>query len=447
VSTTATRPERVAIVGGGWAGLAVAVRAIQLGHRVSVFEASRQWGGRARTLDRPSNRFPSGLDNGQHILIGAYTATLDLMQQVGVDVAKVLHPMPLSLRFADGSGLAIPAWASRWPAPLDVLAAMACAQGWGTRDKWALLRTTAQWRLNGFTCPSHWTVGDLCQHLPERVLQDMIEPLCVAALNTPMGQASATVFLRVLQDTLLGPGWGPFKASTLLLPRTDLGTLLPQPAVAWLQKHGARCHLGSRVQALQKQGTCWRLVSQAPEDQFDHVVLACPPAEAARLALAAAPEKAAAWGTQALALPHEPIATVYLQAPADWRCPSGEPMLAMRDGPAQFAFHRTTLGGPPGLLALVASACTSDKAALVQAVLLQAATQLRLPTATVLQTVVEKRATFASTPHLQRPGMVVAPGLWAAGEYVAGPYPGTLESAVRSGMQVAEAIGTVAPTL
>jgi predicted NAD/FAD-dependent oxidoreductase len=55
----------------------------------------------------------------------------------------------------------------------------------------------------------------------------------------------------------------------------------------------------------------------------------------------------------------------------------------------------------------------------------------------ILQTVVEKRATFACTPGLQRPGQRIAPGLLACGDYLDGPYPATLEGAVRSGLQVA----------
>ena len=58
-----------------------------------------------------------------------------------------------------------------------------------------------------------------------------------------------------------------------------------------------------------------------------------------------------------------------------------------------------------------------------------------------LQTVVEKRATFACTPALQRPVAAIAPGLWACGDYVDGPYPATLEGAVRSALQVVERLG------
>jgi hypothetical protein len=117
-------------------------------------------------------------------------------------------------------------------------------------------------------------------------------------------------------------------------------------------------------------------------------------------------------------------------------------MLALRsheDGsgqvamPAQFAFDRGQLGGPRGLLAFVVSASTGDRETLQAQVLNQAQVQLGLNLQAV-QTVVEKRATFACTPGLQRPSSYIAPGLWACGDYVAGPYPATLEGAVRSGV-------------
>ena len=113
-------------------------------------------------------------------------------------------------------------------------------------------------------------------------------------------------------------------------------------------------------------------------------------------------------------------------------------MLALRSSaqyPAQFVFDRGQLGGPAGLLAFVVSAAQGERSMLQTQVLAQAQAQLGLALQ-ALQTVVEKRATFACTPGLQRPSPTIAPGLLACGDYVAGPYPATLEGAVRSGCAV-----------
>jgi hypothetical protein len=142
------------------------------------------------------------------------------------------------------------------------------------------------------------------------------------------------------------------------------------------------------------------------------------------------------WAATASALRFEAIATVYAWA-HQARLPHS--MLALRatpDAPAQFVFDRGQLGAPQGLLAFVVSASAGSREELQAAVLAQAASQLQqlgLGPLQVVQTVVEKQATFACTPLLQRPSQQIAPGLLAAGDYVAGPYPATLEGAVRSG--------------
>lgn len=108
--------------------------------------------------------------------------------------------------------------------------------------------------------------------------------------------------------------------------------------------------------------------------------------------------------------------------------------------PAQFVFDRGQLGGPAGLMAFVISASSGNRDTLQNQVIQQAQTQLGL-TLQAVTTVVEKRATFACTPGLLRPAMRVAPQLMACGDYVDGPYPATLEGAVRSGLAAANALG------
>lgn len=113
-------------------------------------------------------------------------------------------------------------------------------------------------------------------------------------------------------------------------------------------------------------------------------------------------------------------------------------VLCNAEWPAQFVFDKgqtsAAHGVPPGVLAFVVSASTGSREWLEQQVRVQAAAQLGLHDLQMLQTVVEKRATFACTPALVRPPMEVAPHLRACGDYIAGPYPATLEGAVRSGL-------------
>lgn len=423
---------KVAIIGAGWTGLTAAVKATQAGHQVTVFEAAHAIGGRARAITSANTQVlsdgtPVRLDNGQHILIGAYTETLALMRLVGIQPEEALLDLPMTLQFPDGLGLRF----GPWPTPLDALGGILQARGWSLADKWALLRAALGWKIKGFTCTASLSVADLCQSLTPKIRAELIEPLCISALNTPPGRASAQVFLRVMRDALFGVPGG----SRLLLPRVDLSALFPDAAAQWLQQRGGLLKLGQRVESLHAQGLQWGVQGES----YDAVILATSASHAAQVLtqyVHEAPQdtgaKVADWIRLTQRLQYEAIATVYAWAP---QATLPQAMLALRSTvlhPAQFVFDRGQLGGPAGLLAFVVSAAQGVRATLQGQVLAQAQAQLGLILQPV-QTVVEKRATFACTPALQRPPATIAPGLLACGDYVAGPYPATLEGAVRSG--------------
>ncbi|MCB1997410.1 MAG: FAD-dependent oxidoreductase, partial [Rhodoferax sp.] len=366
-------------------------------------------------------------------LIGAYTETLALMRQVGADPDVLLRRLPLTLRRPGQRGLQLPPGPA---VPAFVRGVLACSD-WSRAERLALLRTAAGWALRGFRCAPDTTVAQLCQRLPARVQADLIEPLCVAALNTPAAHASGEVLLRVLHDALFsGPG-----AADLLLPRAPLDHLLPRPALAWLQSRGASVQLGRRVQHLHRTVDGWSVDG----DPADAVVLAASAAESARLAAAASPT----WAACATELTYEPIVTVYADAAG---AQLEAPMLALPADDhrhlAQFVFDLGALGGTDGRLAFVTSGAApwvaAGREAIESATLAQA--RAAWPSAhwvdglTVRQVLIEKRATFRCTPALQRPSSRIAPGLWAAGDHVAGPYPATLEGAVRSGLLAAEGV-------
>ena len=409
--------KKVAVIGGGWAGLAAAVSATQRGHRVTLIETAQHLGGRARTVDTPDGgRF----DNGQHILIGAYTESLALLRTVGVDVDAALLRMPLRLRYPRHESLRL------LPGPplLSFARGVLAHPSWPLSARLRFLAKASAWLAQGFRCAPELSVEALCADLPAIVNAELIAPLCVAALNTPAPRASAAVFLRVLRDALFsGPG-----SADLLLPRVGLSALLAEPAARWLAAHGAEIRLGARVQTVEDMAS-------------DAVILACPTGEAARLARPFNP----AWAATADGLRFEPIITVFLHCPG---ATLPAPMVALLDGaaaPAQFAFDLGQLGHSPGVFSFVVSGAANwverGMTETGLAVLAQAQRELTWPTPpTVLRVLAEKRATFACTPGLLRPPAEIAHGLWAAGDYVDGPYPATLEGAVRAGQAAAAAL-------
>jgi len=252
---------RIAVVGGGWAGLSAAVDLAERGLRVEVFEAARTLGGRARRVDFDDQAF----DNGQHILIGAYHRTLALLRQVGLpDTALVRTPLALEIpgqfKFE----------AAALPAPWHIIAGVWRAQGLAQAHRRALLGWMLRLRLSGFRAPPTATVAQWTAALPQRVRDTLLDPLCVAALNTPPDSASAQVFAQVLRDSL----GGGRAASDLIFARDDLGSLLPDHAIAWLRAHRAVVRLGHRVERLEHGAQGWSVDPKLPA--FDGVVLATP---------------------------------------------------------------------------------------------------------------------------------------------------------------------------
>ncbi|MBC7414674.1 MAG: FAD-dependent oxidoreductase [Herminiimonas sp.] len=438
---------RVAVVGAGWAGCAAAVELSLQGHQVHLLEASRTFGGRARGLRRSPDATASWedkLDNGQHILLGAYRETLRLMRTVGVDVDRSLLRLPMQMRYPAGDN-GMDFVAAKLPAPLHLALALWRATGLARADKVALARfTTAarwiDWRLNA-DCSVTQLLLQVDQ--TERLVALLWRPLCIAALNTPPERASAQIFLNVLRDSL----GARRAASDMLVPRVDLGALFPDQAARFLTQRGADVRLAVRVTTLNRQADGWQLetssAEQPPLPVFDRVILATPFAETARLLAGAGQD------VSLLHFDYEPITTCYLQYGPGLGL--ALPLYALRDDAeracwGQFVFDRGQLDiAQAGLLAVVISASGAAVAlahdVLCSAVTRQLARVFEMPE--LLQPlrskiISEKRATFSCTPGMVRPGAVTAlDGVLLAGDYVAGDYPATIEGAVRSGVQAA----------
>jgi squalene-associated FAD-dependent desaturase len=439
-AVTDTAASSAAVIGGGWAGCSAAVELARAGCTVTLFEAARTLGGRARAVEAHGRQ----LDNGQHILLGAYTASLRLMRAVGIDPRAAMLHLPLQMRYPRDSG-GMDFIAPRLPAPLHLAVALLRADGLAWADKMALARFSSTARWMGWRLHTDCSVSELLERFDqtERLVELMWRPLCLAALNTAPERASAQVFLAVLRDSL-----GAARASSdMLLPRLDLGALFPVAAAAFIESKGGTVRTGTKVATLARQADGWQL---GEHGRFDAVVVATPPpAAAVLLDQAGASALAASLG----AFEYEPITTCYLQYPAATRLDL--PFYALRDNAGsghwgQFVFDRGQLdAAQDGLFSVVISASGAaaalEREALAQAVAEQLAAVLRRPQLASpdwVQVISEKRATFACTPGLARPANDTGlAGLVVAGDYTASDYPATIESAVRSGVAAARLLG------
>ncbi len=421
-----------AIIGGGYAGMAAAVELASRGIPVTVFESSRQLGGRARGVLHNDTQ----LDNGQHLLLGCYSETLRLIKLVGGDIAGDFLRLPLQLDLHGHFSLKAP----RLPAPLHLLVALLKAQGltWNERMKAARFMFTLR-RLD-FRLPDDITVAQLLvqQGQDADLTLKLWEPLCIAALNTPIHKASAQVLLNVLGDSL-----NRSRAdSDMLLPRLDFTALFPQRAATYIEQHGGQVYTSCSVKTIVQSGDAFELSTELVSGTFSHVICATSPTVATRLLhpIAALDQTVA----QIDCLEHQPIYTVYLQYPARVTLP--HPMLGLHRRYSQWLFDKGRISGQSGLLAAVISAegihQELSREELAQTVIAELHEEFGITNQPEwFQVIAEKRATFCCSPDLPRPAQQTAlPNLLLAGDYTKGDYPATLEGAVRSGIRCANLI-------
>lgn len=402
--------QRVAVVGAGYAGMAAAVTLAGRGVPVTVFESGPVPGGRARRVKIEGRE----LDNGQHILVGAYTELLRLMRVVGVPDGALLR-MPLQLRYADGFSFR----SLGLPAPLGLLAGLLGCGRLPFAERVSAIRFMQALRKADFKVPSGLNVRDLLdQHRQSRSIGHYLwRPLCVSALNTPPEMASAQVFANVLRDSLAGKSG----ASDLLLPRVDLSRLFPEPACDFVRLHEGEILLNETV-----RGT------DALLKQFSSVILAVGPHRVASLL------------PYPLEFDYQPIYTCYLQYSEATGLPL--PMLGFSEGLVQWAFDRGRLTGERGLIACVISAQGDHQQMSQDDLAMACHRELSdflpgLPAPTWNRVIAEKRATLSCTG---RGGFLgpdtLQPNLYIAGDYTYPQYPPTLEAAVRSGIVAANAV-------
>jgi len=258
---------KIAIIGAGVSGLAGASRLTRAGFRnITIFEARREAGGRTRSYVDPTTG--DTLDNGQHLMMGCYTSTLDYLRWCGTD--KLVEKQPLTIPFHTTTGeylLRIPGfgppfnlltglWRTRLLTPIEKAAA--------TRLGNSILRNKLPANYQDMTCERLFSVT----WQPDGLVEKLWAPLVLATINASVKEASALLFANVIREAFFASR----TSSALLVPQVGLSELLVAPAVKNLERSGIEIKYGSPVRSIEEKNDRYEIEGSI----FDAVLAAAP---------------------------------------------------------------------------------------------------------------------------------------------------------------------------
>ncbi len=248
--------------------MAAAVRLSEAGHRhITLFEARREAGGRTRSFLDPKTG--DALDNGQHLLMGCYTATLDYLERIGS--SKFVERTPLRIPFWSQTGVRSFTIDRTLAPPLNLLSAIMRTSLLTLAEKRAAAALgNAVWRsrlpanLHTMTCSELFEQFDQ----PLSLVEKLWSPIVLATINATVERASAILFVNVLREAFFSSR----KASAMLLPKCGLSELLIDPAVALLQEKGVTIRLGESVRRIEREDSGIRVVTDSADTVFDSII-------------------------------------------------------------------------------------------------------------------------------------------------------------------------------
>jgi squalene-associated FAD-dependent desaturase len=434
--------RKVAVVGGGLAGITAALRCADAGCEVTLFEARPKLGGLTHSFQRGE----LSVDNGQHVFLRCCTAYLDLLDRLGVADQVTLQPrLDIPVR-SPGGGRAARLRRNRLPAPLHLGDSLLrySPLSFAERLRFVLAALALRRLDRADPAVDQQTFGAwLAAHgQSERAVANLWDLVGIATLNARASDASLALAAMVFQVGMLTDraaadiGWS-------LVP---LQQLHGDAAVACLEKAGAEVRTGAKVRALTATAGGWRLTGDGGAVEVDQVVLAVPPVTAERLLPPGAVSMPDGWAARLGSSPIVNAHVVYDRRVLD------EPFLAAVDTPVQWVFDRTAQSGLTDGQYVAVSLSAADAivdmpTAAVRELILPELVRL-LPAARRAHVrdffvTRERHATFRPAPGTAalRPAVRTAlPGLFLAGAWTATGWPATMEGAVRSGDAAAAAL-------
>ena len=455
-----TQAPKVAVVGGGLAGLAAACALAESGLRITLFERRPYLGGRASSYEHPGTG--EVVDNCQHVLLGCCTNLIDFYRRIGSEDKIRWYD---HLTFLEPGGRASVIGPSFLPAPLHTAPAFLRSACLSFSDKIAIATAMAALAPLAPRDTGEPFLTWLRRHAqPERAIQRFWKTVLVSALNEDMDRVSVPYAAQVVRESFLkSPAAGRMGVPTVPL------TELYRSAEDYIQTRGGDVQFRCGVESFRAEfaGVKLALASGAgngsgnTELSFDFAVFAVPFDALSRML----PETSAADPLrQALGrLETSPITGIHL-----WfdRQITDLDHAVLLDRTIQWMFHKSklleassgatvdTAEPESSYVELVVSSSKAlvdkSKSEIIELALAElreffpAARAAILIKSTVIK---EVHATYSPRPGVDalRPGtQTVWPRVFLAGDWTATGWPATMEGAVRSGYAAAQSVARVA---
>ena len=420
---------KVAVIGGGCAGMAAAVELAKAGVPLTVFEARDRLGGRVA----PTGYGPGESGLGEHLLLGFYTETLALLRFLGVRPSN-FHVSPFGLEIPERLSLRV----RSLPAPFHFYTALLLTKGLDRSDKIAALKFLQVLRKRHRLLAPDYTLAELLSESQQtaRIKELVWEPLCLEWLKTPVERASAQAFGQVVLDMMdAGSSY-----AEQLVPRQSLADLLAMPAASYLSREGHSVRMAAQIDNIRLEDELFAL--EGDEDRaarYSHVIVATAPREAR--SLLGSFDQLTLLCEQMGRLPWTSIATIHLGYGEALRLPS--PIVHLTGSIVSRLMDLGQIGREAGnIVAFVPEKPGTPLPSAEELGLAahQAVEKLipRLPLPAWSQVQIKAGATLVNLPSLLRPRTITPlRNLFLAGDYVETGCASGLESAVRSGRQAA----------
>lgn len=443
----------ILIIGGGVAGLTAAVELASRGYSVTLVERKQRLGGRTYSFIHPETG--DEVDNGQHLMMGCYTATLNYLKKIGT-LGEVAIQNNLSIIFRTGNNLSAELKAVTLPAPLNILVGLLRLKSLSFADRLSLLRIGVDLLVKNPDTNKHLQSISVAQWLDElkqseenkKYLWDII---AIGALNDSTERISAALFAKVLKTTFFGAR----KNSSMVIPKKGLSAVLVDGAAEFINKHGGKILTNTSIVKIENR-----------KSKIENITLDNGEVISPKIVISAVPYfdipkvfgSAEAIGLQNLDMfVSSPIITIHLWFDAHF---VKEKFAALFDSPIHWVFNKSKIYGKEneGLmyLSLVVSGAhdlvEKEKEELVEL----AHNELKrfYPAASIAKIIhsliiKEKRATFSPKVGIEqfRPSHTTSiNNLFLAGDWTDTKLPATIEGAVQSGYACGELTGKLLST-